>query len=59
MSVRKVRVDHDISLLIPEIWCRLTLEERDRGFDQMGHLEPLRDLNMKAKRFWRVGLVIA
>ena len=25
----KVRVDHDISLLVPEIWCRLTLEERD------------------------------
>ncbi len=24
-----VRVDHDISLLIPEIWCRLTPEERD------------------------------
>ena len=25
----KVRVDHDISLLVPEIWCRLTMEERD------------------------------
>ena len=25
----KVRVDHDISLLVPEIWCRLTPEERD------------------------------
>jgi phosphoenolpyruvate carboxykinase (diphosphate) len=25
----KVRVDHDISLLIPEIWCRLSPEERD------------------------------
>ncbi len=24
-----VRVDHDISLLIPEIWCRLTPEERN------------------------------
>ncbi|MCC9605323.1 hypothetical protein LOC68_23530 [Blastopirellula sp. JC732] len=27
-----VRVDHDISLLIPEIWCRLTPEERDPKF---------------------------
>ncbi|TWT39721.1 hypothetical protein [Blastopirellula retiformator] len=27
-----VRVDHDVSLLIPEIWCRLTPEERDPKF---------------------------
>lgn len=27
-----VRVDHDISLLIPEIWCRLSPEERDPAF---------------------------
>ena len=27
-----VRVDHDISLLIPEIWCRLSAEERDPQF---------------------------
>ncbi len=27
-----VRVDHDISLLIPEIWCRLTAEERSAEF---------------------------
>jgi hypothetical protein len=24
-----VRVDHDISMLIPEIWCRMTADERD------------------------------
>jgi len=28
----RVRVDHDISLLIPEIWCRLSPEERSPGF---------------------------
>ncbi|MEW4452477.1 hypothetical protein AB1L30_07375 [Bremerella sp. JC817] len=27
-----VRVDHDVSLLIPEVWCRLTPEERDPEF---------------------------
>ncbi|APZ92347.1 hypothetical protein [Fuerstiella marisgermanici] len=27
-----VRVDHDISLLIPEIWCRLSPEERSPKF---------------------------
>ncbi|MCF7764664.1 MAG: hypothetical protein K9N62_13420 [Verrucomicrobia bacterium] len=23
------RMDHDISLLVPEVWCRMTVEERD------------------------------
>lgn len=26
------RIDHDISLLIPEVWCRLRPEERDPAF---------------------------
>ncbi len=38
------RVDHDISLLIPEIWSRLTAQERDPAFlIAEGHLEPLGD----------------
>jgi hypothetical protein len=38
------RVDHDISLLIPEIWCRLTAKERHPAFlIGEGHLEPLHD----------------
>ena len=33
----KMRVDHDISLLIPEVWCRLTPQERKTGlFDRAG-----------------------
>ena len=40
----KVRVDHDISLLVPEIWCRLTPEERDPAFlIRERYLEPLED----------------
>ncbi len=27
-----LRVDHDVSLLVPEVWCRLTPEERDPQF---------------------------
>lgn len=27
-----MQVDHDISLLVPEIWCRLSAEERDPAF---------------------------
>lgn len=39
-----VRVDHDISLLIPEIWCRLTPEERDPNLlFKEGLLEKLDD----------------
>jgi hypothetical protein len=38
------RVDHDISLLIPEIWCRLNAQERDPAFlIAEGHLEPVKD----------------
>ncbi|HXS69079.1 MAG TPA: hypothetical protein VN761_09575, partial [Candidatus Polarisedimenticolia bacterium] len=28
----KVRVDHDISLLVPEVWCRMKGPERDPSF---------------------------
>ena len=28
----KVRVDHDISMLVPEIWCRMRVHERDPHF---------------------------
>ena len=27
-----LRVDHDVSLIVPEIWCRMTPEERDPEF---------------------------
>ncbi len=39
-----VRVDHDLSLLVPEIWCRLTPDERDPAWlIREGLLEPLDD----------------
>ncbi len=39
-----VRVDHDISLLIPEIWARLSPTERHPEYLlQHGYLEPLND----------------
>jgi hypothetical protein len=28
----QLRVDHDVSLIVPEVWCRLTTEERDPKF---------------------------
>ena len=40
-----IRVDHDISLLIPEIWSRLQPTERQPEYlIKQGYLEPLTDL---------------
>ncbi len=40
----KFRVDHDISLLVPEIWCRMTREERSPRFlQEHGYLEKCQD----------------
>jgi hypothetical protein len=45
-----VRVDHDISLLIPEIWTRLTHEERDaQRMIEKGYLEPLLDFEHQGR----------
>jgi hypothetical protein len=43
----RYRVDHDISLLIPEIWCRLFPYERDpKRLIEAGHLEPVPDFEL-------------
>ena len=40
----KLRVDHDVSLLVPELWCRLGTKERDpRWLIANGMLEKLND----------------
>jgi len=45
-----VQVDHDISLLIPEIWCRLTPEERTAEYLlEKGYLEKLDDYEHNGK----------
>ncbi len=47
----RCRVDHDISLLVPEVWCRMTVEERSSGFLRAhGYLEPLRDFEHEGRR---------
>jgi hypothetical protein len=46
-----VRVDHDISLLVPEIWARIEPEEREPGYlIEHGYLEPLEDFDYKGKK---------
>ena len=46
-----VRVDHDISLLIPEVWARLKAEQRDPAYlIDNGYLEPLEDFEYEGRR---------
>jgi hypothetical protein len=47
----ELRVDHDISLLIPEIWARLKESERDPTFlIKNGYLEKVENFNHNGKR---------
>ncbi len=57
----RYRVDHDISLLIPEIWCRLFPHERDpKRLIEAGHLERLDDYEHEGRQVlasrlgWRI-----
>ena len=46
-----VRVDHDISMLIPEIWSRLQKSERDaQTMIKEGYLEPIEDFEHKGQK---------
>jgi hypothetical protein len=45
------RVDHDISLLVPEIWCRMSAVERDPEFlIRNGYLEKCEDMEVQGKK---------
>jgi hypothetical protein len=44
------RFDHDISLLVPELWCRMTPEERDPyHMIEKGFLEPVQDFQYEGR----------
>ncbi|MDD5036683.1 MAG: hypothetical protein PHE55_18240 [Methylococcaceae bacterium] len=46
----RMRIDHDISLLIPEIWCRLPTEARDPSYlIREGHLEKMQDFHYQGR----------
>jgi hypothetical protein len=45
------RVDHDISMLAPEIWCRMKVVERDPKFLlERGYLEKVEDFEWEGRR---------
>lgn len=44
------RIDHDISMLIPEIWCRLPVQDRNPQYlIEKGCLEKLQDFDYQGK----------
>ncbi|WFB34791.1 hypothetical protein P3T73_11530 [Kiritimatiellota bacterium B12222] len=46
----KYRVDHDISLLVPELWCRMYPHERDpKWLIKEGYMEALEDFEYEGK----------
>ena len=46
-----VRVDHDVSLLIPEVWCRMGTEERRPNFlIENGYFEKCDDLEVNGQK---------
>jgi hypothetical protein len=48
--VGNIRVDHDISLLIPEVWSRLTVEERNPELLlEQGFLEKVEDFTFEGE----------
>jgi phosphoenolpyruvate carboxykinase (diphosphate) len=47
----RYRVDHDISMLMPEVWCRIRVEERDPKFlIENGFLEKLNDFEHNGRK---------
>ncbi len=57
----KTRMDHDISLLVPELWCRLKPGERTAEvLIKAGHLERIEDQEIDGRRIrsgrlgWRI-----
>jgi len=45
-----IRVDHDVSLLVPEIWCRMRVSERDPEYlIHHGFLEKVDDLEIDGR----------
>ena len=47
------KVDHDISLLVPELWCRMTSTERDPQYlIQNGYLEALEDFEYEGRTIY-------
>jgi hypothetical protein len=47
----RYKVDHDVSMLVPELWCRMSVKERDPSYlIQNGYLEAVGDFDYQGRR---------
>jgi len=47
----RYRVDHDLSMLVPELWCRVKVTERDpRYLIENGYLEKIEDFEYEGRK---------
>jgi hypothetical protein len=47
----RYRVDHDVSMLVPELWCRMSVQERDPAYlIQHGYLEKIADFEHAGRK---------
>lgn len=47
----RYRVDHDVSMLVPEVWCRMSGREREPAFlIANGYLEKVSDFDFEGRR---------
>jgi hypothetical protein len=47
----RYRVDHDVSMLVPELWCRMSVKERDPKYlVEHGYLEKVEDFEFGGRR---------
>jgi phosphoenolpyruvate carboxykinase (diphosphate) len=47
----RYRVDHDVSMLVPEVWCRMSEREREPGFlIENGYLEKVNDFEFAGRK---------
>jgi hypothetical protein len=46
----RYRVEHDISMLVPELWCRMSVEEREPRFlIENGYIEKVEDFQLDGR----------
>ena len=47
----KYRVDHDVSMIVPELWCRMSVREREPAYlIEHGYLEKVADFELAGRK---------
>ncbi|HET7541248.1 MAG TPA: hypothetical protein VFK05_15325 [Polyangiaceae bacterium] len=47
----RYRVDHDVSMVVPEVWCRMSVREREASYlIERGYLEKVEDFELNGRK---------